>query len=63
VLHLAREGAHVIVNARANQAEADSVVREAYSATATRLNELDAACRGTPTTPNHAAMRRCTIAR
>src|SRR6266853_2985708 len=29
VLQLAREGAHVIVNARANQEEADSVVREA----------------------------------
>ena len=25
VLHLAREGAHVIVNARSNQAEADAV--------------------------------------
>ena len=36
---------------------------EAYSATAARLNELDAACRGTPTTPSHAAVRRCTIAR
>jgi hypothetical protein len=31
VLHLAREGAHDIVNARANQAEADSVVREAQA--------------------------------
>src|SRR6516164_6385591 len=29
VLKLAGEGAHVIVNARANQAEADAVVREA----------------------------------
>ena len=29
VLHLAREGAHVIVNARSNQTEADAVVREA----------------------------------
>src|ERR1700757_5209801 len=29
VLHLAREGAHVVVNARANQAEADAVAREA----------------------------------
>src|SRR5712671_6479413 len=29
VLHLAREGAHVVVNARSNQAEADAVVREA----------------------------------
>ena len=29
--NLAREGAHVIVNARANQAEADSVVREAQA--------------------------------
>src|ERR1700735_3914226 len=27
-LKLAREGAHVVVNARSNQAEADSVVRE-----------------------------------
>ena len=31
VLHLAREGAHVIVNARSNQAEADAVVREAQT--------------------------------
>src|SRR6266446_5567696 len=31
VLHLAREGAHVIVNARSNQAEADAVVREAQA--------------------------------
>src|SRR6516164_3013830 len=31
VLHLAREGAHVIVNARSNQAEADGVVREAQT--------------------------------
>jgi len=31
VLHLAREGAHVIVNARANQQEADAVVREAQA--------------------------------
>src|SRR6266481_1121113 len=31
VLHLAREGAHVIVNARSNQAEADTVVREAQA--------------------------------
>src|SRR5436190_15180578 len=31
MLHLAREGAHVIVNARANQAEADAVVREAQA--------------------------------
>src|SRR5436305_15257215 len=31
VLHLARERAHAIVNARANQAEADSVVREAQA--------------------------------
>src|SRR6201997_3625375 len=31
VLHLAAEGAHVIVNARANQAEADEVVREAQA--------------------------------
>jgi len=29
--HLAREGAHVIVNARSNQAEADAVVREAQA--------------------------------
>src|SRR5215467_15111932 len=29
VLKLAGEGAHVVVNARANQAEADAVVREA----------------------------------
>jgi 3-oxoacyl-[acyl-carrier protein] reductase len=29
VLHLAREGAHVIVNARSNHVEADAVVREA----------------------------------
>ena len=29
VLHLAGEGAHVIVNARSNHAEADAVVREA----------------------------------
>ena len=32
VLHLAREGAHVIVNARSNQAEADAVVRESAGA-------------------------------
>src|SRR5579863_10356041 len=31
VLQLAREGAHVIVNARSNQDEADSVVREAQA--------------------------------
>jgi 3-oxoacyl-[acyl-carrier protein] reductase len=31
VLKLAAEGAHVIVNARSNQAEADAVVREAQS--------------------------------
>ena len=31
VLHLAREGAHVIVNARANQMEAASVVRDAQA--------------------------------
>ena len=31
VLHLARAGAHVIVNARSNQAEADAVVREAQA--------------------------------
>ena len=31
VLQLAREGAQVIVNARANQAEADAVVREAQA--------------------------------
>jgi 3-oxoacyl-[acyl-carrier protein] reductase len=31
VLHLAREGAHVIVNARSNQTEADTVVREAQA--------------------------------
>src|SRR3974390_2857454 len=31
VLHLAREGAHVVVNARANQQEADAVVREAQA--------------------------------
>src|SRR6201981_1141398 len=31
VLHLAREGAHVVVNARSNQAEADAVVREAQA--------------------------------
>ena len=36
VLHLAREGAHVIVNARSNQAEADAVVREAT----TRLSRV-----------------------
>ena len=29
VLKLAGEGAHVVVNARSNQAEADAVVREA----------------------------------
>ena len=40
VLHLAREGAHVIVNARSNQAEADAVVREAVVA--------EAIGRGTP---------------
>src|SRR5262245_31503181 len=31
VLKLAGEGAHVVVNARANQAEADAVVREAQA--------------------------------
>ena len=31
VLHLARAGAHVIVNARSNHAEADAVVREAQA--------------------------------
>src|SRR5437879_9597678 len=31
VLKLAAEGAHVVVNARANQAEADTVVREAQA--------------------------------
>ena len=31
VLHLAREGAHVIVNARSNQAEAGAVVRDAQA--------------------------------
>ena len=31
VLKFAAEGAHVVVNARSNQAEADSVVREAQS--------------------------------
>ena len=49
-------GARLIEQYRAMEAEA-------YSATAARLNELDAACRGTPTTPSHAAVRRCTIAR
>ena len=31
VLHLAGEGAHVIVNARSNHVEADAVVREAQA--------------------------------
>ena len=31
LLHLAREGAHVVVNARSNQAEADAVVGEAQA--------------------------------
>src|SRR6266446_1261616 len=31
VLKLASEGAHVVVNARSNQAEADAVVREAQA--------------------------------
>jgi 3-oxoacyl-[acyl-carrier protein] reductase len=31
VLKLAREGAHVVVNARTNQGEADAVVREAQA--------------------------------
>src|SRR5260370_38339625 len=38
VLHLAREGAHFIVNARSTHAKADAVVREGHPPSARRLS-------------------------
>ena len=51
VLRLAGEGAHVVVNARTNQAEADAVVREAKALGSRRSPSL-------PTSPARIRSRR-----